>query len=133
MEASGDFRHSDLSWGGHWYGRGENIGWHQGYGENCTFLHNSFMNSSGHRANILRASFDMVGIGVVYDPVRGGILHVTVTFGDSDGTNWTVTEPVAREPTRSRHATVGVRIGVRRFRHRRWWWAVVRVPRGRAH
>jgi hypothetical protein len=86
MEASGDFRHSDLSWGGHWYGRGENIGWHQGYGENCTFLHNSFMDSSGHRANILRASFDMVGIGVVYDPVRGGILHVTVTFGDSDGT-----------------------------------------------
>ena len=46
------------------------------------------MESDGHRANILRASFDRVGIGVVYDDgVSGGLLHVTVTFGDSDGSN----------------------------------------------
>ena len=85
MDTSGDFRHSDLSWGGTWYGRGENIGWQQGFGSDCTNLHNGFMESSGHRANILRPTFDRVGIGVVDGTSTGGRLWVTVTFGDSDG------------------------------------------------
>jgi uncharacterized protein YkwD len=92
MQESGSFRHSDLSWDGRWYGRGENIGWQRGYGTDCSFLHTSFMNSDGHRANILRPSFDRVGIGVVYDAPRG-LLHVTVAFGDSDGTTDPPPEP----------------------------------------
>jgi len=45
------------------------------------------MGSPGHRANILRSSYDRVGVGVLYDPSGGGTMYVTVVFGDSDGTN----------------------------------------------
>ena len=86
MEATG-FGHSDLSVPGDWQGVGENIGWSQGLGSDCTNLNSGFMNSPGHRANILRPSFDRVGIGVVYDPAQNGIIWVTVMFGDSDGSN----------------------------------------------
>lgn len=43
------------------------------------------MNSQGHRENILRPSYDKVGIGIVYDGAAHSKMHVTVTFGDSDG------------------------------------------------
>lgn len=79
------FSHSDLSVPGDWRGIGENIGWSQGSGSGCTNLHNGFMNSDGHRANILRPAYDRVGIGVVYDTASNGIIWVTVVFGDSDG------------------------------------------------
>lgn len=36
--------------------------------------HDGFMNSPGHRANILRAEANSVGIGVAYDPQRGWIV-----------------------------------------------------------
>lgn len=36
--------------------------------------HDGFMNSPGHRANILRAEANYVGIGVAYDPKRGWIV-----------------------------------------------------------
>jgi uncharacterized protein YkwD len=84
MEATG-FRHSDLSFPGSWRGRGENISWSQGYGAGCSNHHEGFMNSTGHRANILRASYDRIGIGIVHDPQQGSIVWVTVVFGDSDG------------------------------------------------
>ena len=87
MEESGDFRHSNLSVPGSWYGVGENIAWSQGYGYGCTWLHEGLMNSTGHKANILRTSYDRVGVGAVYDPASGGIINLTVGFGDSDGTN----------------------------------------------
>jgi len=98
MEESDYFRHSDLSVPGTWYGVGENISWSQGYGYGCTWHHEGFMDSSGHRANILRPSFDRVGIGIVYDPSQNGIIHVTVVFGDSDGTNGPAPTPGDPEP-----------------------------------
>ena len=85
MERSGDFRHSDLSVPGSWRRVAENIGWSQGRGSDCTSLHQSFMNSQGHRNNILGVFYDRVGIGVAYDPAQNGIIWVTVMFGDSDG------------------------------------------------
>jgi hypothetical protein len=85
MQNSGNFRHSDLSFPGSWWGRGENISWSYGYGYQCQSHHDGFMNSPGHRANILRPSYDKVGIGIVYDGAANSKMHVTVVFGDSDG------------------------------------------------
>ncbi len=85
MEGSGWFRHSDLSVPGTWFGVAENIGWTQGYAYGCTTINDMFVNSPGHLANILGASYDRVGIGITYDPAQGGTVWVTVVFGDSDG------------------------------------------------
>jgi Cysteine-rich secretory protein family len=85
MQNSGNFHHSDLSFPGTWWGRGENISYSYGYGYQCQSHHDGFMNSTGHRENILRPSYDKVGIGIVYDDAAHSLMHVTVAFGDSDG------------------------------------------------
>ncbi len=46
-----------------WRKLGENVG----YGYSMDQVHQAFMNSSGHRANILDRSFDAMGIGVTRD------------------------------------------------------------------
>jgi uncharacterized protein YkwD len=97
MEASG-FRHSDLSFPGSWRRQGENISWTQGYGTDCSVHHEMFMNSPGHKANILNAYYDRVGIGIVHDPSQGSIVHVTVVFADSDGEKSTSPTPADAPP-----------------------------------
>ncbi|MEZ5175722.1 MAG: CAP domain-containing protein [Acidimicrobiia bacterium] len=87
MYNSGDFRHSDLSFPGNWWGRSENISYSYGYGSQCQSHHDAFMNSPGHKANILRASSDRVGVGIVVDPADHDLTYVTVVFGDSDGSS----------------------------------------------
>lgn len=64
MRAAGDLFHSSDLGGlipGAWRGAGENVG----YAGSVTDLHRALMRSPGHRANILRAGFDQVGIGIV--------------------------------------------------------------------
>jgi hypothetical protein len=56
-----------------WRGVAENVG----VGYSVQSLHDAFMGSSGHRANILRSSYNRVGIGVVHS---GGRIWVTVRF-----------------------------------------------------
>jgi uncharacterized protein YkwD len=56
-----------------WRSVGENVG----VGYSVTSLHDAFMNSSGHRANILKSGYNRVGIGVVHS---GGKIWVTVRF-----------------------------------------------------
>jgi hypothetical protein len=56
-----------------WRSVGENVG----VGYSASSLHTAFMNSPGHRANVMSASFNRVGIGVVY---ANGKLWVTVRF-----------------------------------------------------
>lgn len=51
-----------------WYTMGENVG----YGGNAAELHNAYMNSPGHRANILSTRFQRVAIGC-YRDTRGRI------------------------------------------------------------
>ncbi len=87
MYDSRDFRHSDLSFPGSWWGRSENIYYSLGYPHDCQAAHAGFMNSSGHRANILRSSSDRVGVGIVFDGDSHNLMYVTVAFGDSDGSN----------------------------------------------
>ena len=52
---------------------GENLAWgSRGYSKPSSILR-MWMNSPGHRANILNASFREIGIGLAYDaPVAGG-------------------------------------------------------------
>jgi Cysteine-rich secretory protein family len=56
-----------------WTSIGENVG----SGPSCTSIHRAFMNSADHRANILRASFNEVGVGVAYN---GDTIYVTELF-----------------------------------------------------
>jgi hypothetical protein len=54
-----------------------------GTGRSPSTIHRAFMNSSGHRANLLMASADEIGIGVVRD--GSGALWVTELFRDRPG------------------------------------------------
>jgi hypothetical protein len=57
-----------------WQSLGENVG----MGPSCDAIHNAFMNSASHRANILDPDFNFVGVGVV---VAGdGTIFVTEVF-----------------------------------------------------
>jgi uncharacterized protein YkwD len=56
-----------------WRAVGENVG----VGYSVSSLHSAFMGSAGHRANILKATYNRVGIGVVHS---GGKIWVTVRF-----------------------------------------------------
>ncbi|HEX2030996.1 MAG TPA: CAP domain-containing protein [Actinomycetota bacterium] len=61
----------DLPWKNVYWG--ENVG----MGNSVQSLHNLFMQSDGHRWNILRGVYDRIGVGVVY---RDGRTYVTVLF-----------------------------------------------------
>ena len=56
-----------------WRSVGENVG----VGYSVSSLHSAFMGSSGHRANILKPSYNRVGVGVVMDGTK---IWVTVRF-----------------------------------------------------
>jgi serralysin len=60
---------------GNW-SSGENIAWQSergaaGLSDDVVDLHNSLMNSSGHRANILNPNFDFIGIGIENGDYKG--------------------------------------------------------------
>jgi hypothetical protein len=59
-----------------WKLLGENVG----VGGSVDVVHDAFMNSSGHKANILNAKYDKVGVGVVSS---GGSLWIAEVFMDS--------------------------------------------------
>lgn len=46
---------------------GENVGYAGGFADNAATIHSGWMDSPGHRENILRSSFTQVGIGFVVD------------------------------------------------------------------
>jgi len=80
-----------------WQGLGENVGVGMEAGE----LHDAFMASSGHRANIL-GDFNYVGIGAATDD--NGLLWVSVIFmraapGLNGGGETTTTTTTAAPPT----------------------------------
>lgn len=76
-----------------WAKLGENVG----MGPNPSLLHQAFMSSPGHRANILGA-FDRVGVGTARS--ADGTLFVTVLFMQSSApTTTTTTTPPATTTT----------------------------------
>lgn len=66
LSADGYLHHSNLADGvGHlpWRSLGENVG----VGYSLGSIHNAFMGSSGHRANILNPAFNYAAVGVTQD------------------------------------------------------------------
>jgi len=72
--------HKEL--GNGWYSDGiaENIGMMEGYASNdvASAMMKSWMNSPGHRANILDANYDFIGVGVAYNGY--GTYYLTQDF-----------------------------------------------------
>ena len=88
MAGSGNFAHRDLSgvirspgWAGVYNSLGENIV--TGGGLTSASSHAAWMNSPGHRQNLLQAGYDSVGIGVFCD--ANGRLWATQNFGRHAG------------------------------------------------
>ena len=61
-----------------WQKLGENVG----YGPDAQTIHNAFMNSPPHRANILDSDFTQIGVGVV---VKNGVVWVSEVFRQPEG------------------------------------------------
>jgi uncharacterized protein YkwD len=74
---------------------GENIGWNSYPDDIATAgIHGMFMDSSGHRANILGSRWDRVGIGAYKGPT--GKKMWTVLFADKCGTPTATPKPTAK-------------------------------------
>jgi hypothetical protein len=61
-----------------WQKIGENVG----YGPDALAIHNAFMHSPDHRANILDSAFRQIGVGVV---VKNGVVWVSEVFRQPEG------------------------------------------------
>lgn len=70
-----------------WQSLGENVG----MGPSCDVIHDAFMNSSSHRANILDPDFNFVGVGVVI--AGDGTMYVTEVFMQKEAS-----QPAQGEP-----------------------------------
>lgn len=78
LAGRGSLAHSTLTDGyqsGTWCRLGENVG----MGPSLSAIHNAFMNSPSHRANIVNANYDHVGTGVTK---RGNTYYVVQEFAD---------------------------------------------------
>ena len=82
---------------GGWQRIGENVG----RGSNVQVIHNAFMGSASHRANILSTSFTQVGVGVAR--ASNGELFVSQVFRRPYGT--TVAPPPPPPPPPARTTT----------------------------
>jgi uncharacterized protein YkwD len=86
---------------------GENIGWNNYPDDIATAaIHKMFMNSAGHRANILGKAWDVIGVGAYKGPT--GKKMWTVLFADKCGTTSTAPKPTAKptpRPTKRPAAT----------------------------
>lgn len=83
-----------------WRWVGENVG----YGPDVQTVHVAFMNSDGHRANILDADYSEVGVGVVERGDRVWVAEVfrgpqTVTTSSSGSTTGSGSSPSGASPT----------------------------------
>jgi uncharacterized protein YkwD len=74
---------------------GENIGWNNYPDDIATAaIHKMFMDSPGHRANVLGKTWDVVGIGAYKGPT--GKKMWTVLFADKCGTTSTAPKPTPK-------------------------------------
>ncbi|WP_334061122.1 CAP domain-containing protein [Limimaricola cinnabarinus] len=83
-------RDADFDFSGGW-ASGENLAWQSergapGLADDVIDLHESLMNSPGHRANILNPNFEVIGIGIESGDFRGwdGVM-VTQNFARTGG------------------------------------------------
>ncbi len=78
---------------------GENIGWNNYPDDIATAaIHKMFMDSSGHRANIMGRAWDVIGVGAYKGPT--GKKMWTVLFADKCGATSTAPKPTAKPTPR---------------------------------
>ena len=83
-----------------WYAVGENVG----MGGTADSIHQAFMNSPAHKANILDHDYTQVGIGTARD--SSGVLYVTEVFRKPEHVTTTTTAPkTTTTTTRTRSTT----------------------------
>jgi uncharacterized protein YkwD len=87
---------------GDWLAWGENVGMTSD-SSGCGPLFQAFMDSPGHRANLLNASFDIVGIGVIIDDA--GYMWTTHVFVDVAGGGSTTTTTTTTSTTTTSTST----------------------------
>ncbi len=75
--------------GGNWWALGENVG----MGSNCESLHNAFMDSPGHKANVLDKDYNQIGVGAEMD---GGTIYVTMVFAGRPSASTAKPKPEAK-------------------------------------
>jgi len=100
MANSGGIYHNDNlanEVSGDWTELGENVG----KGPTVDAIHRAFMDSAPHRANILRSSYNQVGIGTV---IRVDYIYVTEVFAKRGSTPTVVRRTVSRPRTTVRRA-----------------------------
>lgn len=75
LARTGKLKHSNLSHGitGCWRSLGENVG----YGPNVPAIQKAYMNSPGHRANIMSNAFNAVGVGYAR---KGNVVYTVQVF-----------------------------------------------------
>lgn len=102
MASAGSLFHSSSLGSGisGWTKIGENVG----TGSTVDKIHDAFMGSSGHRANILESDFNQVGVGVVE---KSGTIWVTEIFVEraSSSSSSDDDERTAVRSTRTRNTT----------------------------
>lgn len=75
---------------GNWWALGENVG----MGPSCSSIHNAFMDSPGHKANILDKDYNQIGVGVV---VSDGTIYVTEVFAGRPSSSSPAPKPVVKK------------------------------------
>jgi hypothetical protein len=86
---------------GKWYAAGENVG----MGPDCQSIHDAFMASPGHRANILDRDYNQVGVGVALD--EHGTVYVTEDFAGRHSSSPRIRRPaVPRRKAVDRPASI---------------------------
>jgi hypothetical protein len=75
-----------------WKKLGENVG----MGPNCDSIHQAFMDSASHRANVLDPDFNFLGVGVV---ISDGTIYITEVFMEK------ASQPAAAEPAPAGNTT----------------------------
>ena len=81
---------------------GENIGWNNYPDDIATAaIHKMFMDSAGHRANIMGSAWDVIGVGAYKGPT--GKKMWTVLFADKCGSTSTAPKPTAKPTPRPTH------------------------------
>ena len=81
---------------------GENIGWNNYPDDIATAaIHKMFMDSAGHRANIMGRAWDVIGVGAYKGPT--GKKMWTVLFADKCGATSTAPKPTAKPTPRPTH------------------------------
>ncbi|HVL91372.1 MAG TPA: CAP domain-containing protein [Actinomycetota bacterium] len=82
-----------------WQVVGENVG----MGPSVPDLMDAFMNSPGHRANILDGEYNQFGVGVV---VKDGTIYVTVVFALRSSSSGSTTAKKPSSTTTSKSSTI---------------------------